>query len=121
MAKNNPPKVWIDGCTCPECNKMFIPAPEHRYREDGKLYCSWGCLCKKRKRDGDVCKSVINLRAPYSWETKVDAVKRALAGEKIRDIARDIGCGSSTISVWKMTYWREITGGNYDKNGKPLL
>ena len=44
---------------CPMCNKPFIPAPEHVYRQEhkrnGRLVCSWKCACKeipkvKRKR-----------------------------------------------------------------------
>ena len=34
---------------CPVCGKEFYPAAEHRYKRDGKMICSWKCLCKDRE------------------------------------------------------------------------
>lgn len=28
---------------CKKCGKLFIPAPEHIYREGSKFYCKWSC------------------------------------------------------------------------------
>lgn len=28
---------------CRKCNKLFVPAPLHRYRDDHGFYCSWTC------------------------------------------------------------------------------
>ncbi len=28
---------------CPKCGKLFIPAPLHRFRDEGRVYCSWTC------------------------------------------------------------------------------
>lgn len=32
---------------CPICGKLFIPAPQHIYKENGKVYCSWTCFCRR--------------------------------------------------------------------------
>lgn len=29
---------------CPMCGKRFIPAPQHIYKENRKIYCSWTCF-----------------------------------------------------------------------------
>lgn len=28
---------------CPKCGKIFVPAPQHIYKDNGKTYCSWTC------------------------------------------------------------------------------
>lgn len=30
--------------TCPICKKVFVPAPQHAFKIDGKFVCSWSCL-----------------------------------------------------------------------------
>lgn len=36
---------------CPECGKNFVPATQHRYRDEGgRLLCSWGCTNRRFKR-----------------------------------------------------------------------
>ena len=36
---------------CPICGKMYIPAPEHVYRNYNgkKMVCSYACSCQSRK------------------------------------------------------------------------
>ena len=53
MAKRKNPER--DPCNdmevrCYGCGKMFIPAPEHVYKEDEKPVCTWTCLCSLRRR-----------------------------------------------------------------------
>ena len=40
---------------CPICGKMYIPAPEHVYRNYNgiKLVCSYKCSCQSRKEHPD--------------------------------------------------------------------
>lgn len=40
---------------CPICGKMFVPAPEHVYRNYNgkKLVCSYACSCQSRKEHPD--------------------------------------------------------------------
>lgn len=28
---------------CPECKKVFVPAPMHRYKDGKKVFCKWSC------------------------------------------------------------------------------
>ncbi len=35
---------------CRKCGKMFLPAPEHIYRDIKGLYCSWHCF--NHRNDG---------------------------------------------------------------------
>ena len=36
---------------CRKCGKKFIPAPEHRYREYSKFYCSWTCYNHRNDKE----------------------------------------------------------------------
>ena len=40
---------------CPICGKMYIPAPEHVYRNYNgkKMVCSYACSCQSRKEHPD--------------------------------------------------------------------
>ena len=40
---------------CPICGKMYIPAPEHVYRNYNgkKIVCSYACSCQSRKEHSD--------------------------------------------------------------------
>lgn len=40
---------------CPICGKMYIPAPEHVYRNYNgkKIVCSYACSCQSRKEHPD--------------------------------------------------------------------
>lgn len=33
----------ISTAKCKKCGREFIPAPEHRFKADGKYYCKWSC------------------------------------------------------------------------------
>lgn len=35
---------------CKKCGKLFIAAPEHRYREGSKFYCSWTCYLHRNDK-----------------------------------------------------------------------
>lgn len=35
---------------CHGCGKLFVPAPQHVYKEDDLLVCTWSCLCDLRRR-----------------------------------------------------------------------
>jgi hypothetical protein len=35
---------------CPKCGKLFIPAPEHIFREDGRSWCKWTCWNHRREK-----------------------------------------------------------------------
>lgn len=35
---------------CSECGKHFVPAPEHRYKKSGHIFCSWHCINAYNKR-----------------------------------------------------------------------
>ena len=53
MAKRKNPER--DPCNdmevrCYGCGKLFVPAPEHVYKEEGKPVCTWTCLCSLRRR-----------------------------------------------------------------------
>lgn len=44
---------------CPICGKTFVPAPFHVYKANGRLVCTWSCVCQyerekkaTRKRKG---------------------------------------------------------------------
>lgn len=39
---------------CSRCGKMFVVAPQHIYRKNGKIYCSWTCY---NHRNEDRCVS----------------------------------------------------------------
>lgn len=41
--------AWIER-TCPECGKIFMPAPQHAYKDDRELFCSWHCINARHKR-----------------------------------------------------------------------
>ena len=45
---------------CPICGKMYIPAPEHVYRNYNgkKLVCSYKCSCQSRKDHPDYRKRI---------------------------------------------------------------
>ena len=32
---------------CKKCGKIFYAAPEHRYREKSRFYCSWTCFLRR--------------------------------------------------------------------------
>lgn len=34
---------------CARCKKVFYLTSEHVYKEHGKLFCSWSCLCAHRR------------------------------------------------------------------------
>lgn len=36
--------------TCAECGKLFIPAPEHIFRVDGKWFCKWTCFSHYKEK-----------------------------------------------------------------------
>ena len=37
--------------TCPVCGKVFLPAPQHIYKDkrSSKRVCSWGCVCTSER------------------------------------------------------------------------
>ena len=35
---------------CPLCGKNFIPAPQHIYRYEGEVFCSWTCYNHRSDR-----------------------------------------------------------------------
>lgn len=35
---------------CNKCKKVFIPAPEHIYKDGDNIYCSWTCY--NHRKDG---------------------------------------------------------------------
>lgn len=39
---------------CPVCGKMYIPAPEHIYKDKRtpRRVCSWKCVCESEKLKG---------------------------------------------------------------------
>ena len=45
---------------CPQCGKMFVPAPEHAYHNYNgkKLVCSYKCSCQSRKDHPDYRKRI---------------------------------------------------------------
>ena len=45
---------------CPICGKMYIPAPEHVYRNYNgkKMVCSYACSCRSRKEHPDYRKRI---------------------------------------------------------------
>lgn len=45
---------------CPQCGKMFVPAPEHAYHNYNgkKLVCSYKCSCQSRKEHPDYRKRI---------------------------------------------------------------
>ena len=49
--------------TCGKCGKIFIPAPQHIYKDDEHIYCSWTCYNHrddgKKKVKGKHSRSVI--------------------------------------------------------------
>ena len=42
---------------CPICGKIFVPAPEHVYRDKrswhGRFVCSYGCVIKSERMKGE--------------------------------------------------------------------
>ena len=36
---------------CKKCGKIFVPAPQHMYRDGKGLYCSWTCY--NHRNDGN--------------------------------------------------------------------
>ena len=36
---------------CRKCGKKFIPAPEHRYHEGSKYYCTWTCYNHRNDKE----------------------------------------------------------------------
>lgn len=47
---------------CKKCKKVFIPAPQHVYRDQRGSYCSWHCFNhrkdKKKKGEKDESRTV---------------------------------------------------------------
>lgn len=37
--------------TCGKCGKKFIPAPQHMYKDDRHMYCSWTCYNHRESKD----------------------------------------------------------------------
>lgn len=36
---------------CAKCGKMFIPAPQHVFKEYGKYYCKWTCYNHRKDKE----------------------------------------------------------------------
>lgn len=47
---------------CGKCGKIFVPAPQHIFKDDAHMYCSWTCYNhrdKEKKVKGKHSRSVI--------------------------------------------------------------
>lgn len=49
--------------TCPKCGKIFYPAPQHVFVDNGRAYCSWTCF--NHRKDDKKRKSTV-------WSTQVE-------------------------------------------------
>ena len=90
---------------CPKCRKVFIPAPQHVFRDGRGFYCSWTCYNhrtpqtrKSRSHQVEQC----NLRGEFValFNSPKQAADAILGNEKkIRDACK-------TYTVYKGSIWR---------------
>lgn len=67
---------------CCECGKNFIPAPQHRFRINGKWFCKWSCYFKyeerkeRLKREKESIPKPITVTLPCKIGDTVWAIRR---------------------------------------------
>ena len=90
---------------CPVCGKRFIPAPQHIYKDKGKIYCSWTCYNhrgdvqeQKKARAVEQCTKLGNL-----VRTHQDAIQ---AASFIGGTANGVRTACRTCMFYKGYLWR---------------
>ena len=91
-------KPTIKEHECPICHKIFVPAPEHIYRDKrvwrGGFVCSYGCMLKseqmKKEMKGNVVKIVKCNKCRHSALTSTDGELYCL--KKNKQVKREDYC-----------------------------
>jgi len=63
-------------------------------------------------------KTAVKTRKSYSLEFKEQAVKRVVLGEKITDVANDIGVNPQILGRWKRELTNDKAGNHQDGRDK---
>lgn len=105
---NNLPDLFEK--TCPFCSKKFIPAPEHAYRVEKRLYCSWHCYLSVLRMNENRKKNY-NQRVVEMYDQSGSLLERFASA---RDAAERLGfrvdsireCCRREAKTYKGYVWR---------------
>ena len=91
---------------CPVCGKIFVPAPQHVFVEDDKVFCKWTCLCAYRKqRKSEKPKKKDARRRTYTPEQKAEAIRMTIEeGKTQKEIAEELGVNYLSVRSWVNAY-----------------
>ena len=89
---------------CPICGKVFEATKEWAYKEDGKFFCIWSCLCAYRKKNSK-SESPRRFRRKYTKEQEDAVVRRIVEeGHKINHTSKELGISVHTLYGWVQKY-----------------
>lgn len=72
--------MFREAC-CKKCGKIFIPAPQHIYRDSKGFYCSWTCYNHRREK-----KSMYNSKKVGQYTPNGDLVHIYESAKEASDI-----------------------------------
>lgn len=103
---------------CAKCGKIFVPAPQHVYRDNGKWYCTWTCYNhrkdeKKKKEKRMDLKNLKNTKALVQAILERDTRARNsdyfLYFTVLKTIATDKGVSLKRITITDFLLNEEIS------------
>lgn len=97
---------------CSKCGKMFIPAPQHIYKDHKGIYCSWTCF--NHRNDGELIQHSrprIYKVEQYSLDGELIAVFQSSteAAEYINGTANALRIACRSKTPYKGFMWRYQT------------
>lgn len=96
---------------CRKCGKLFIPAPQHIYKDHKGIYCSWTCF--NHKDDGTLL-HIPKVRLHCIEQRSLDGelIKEfqsaTTAAEYINGTANGIRISCRNGNRYKGYYWRYV-------------
>ena len=92
---------------CPICGRNYCPAPLHSYKlENGRLVCSWSCLCRARREKPDY-EQKRRVRPVLQFDKNHEKVGRF---ESAAEAERTLGIDQSSIRRACAEKWRMCGG-----------
>lgn len=89
---------------CPKCGKLFVPAPQHMYKDHRGFYCSWTCYNHKDDGTRPQSRSV----EQYTTSGRVVGIYKSAveAAESINGTANGVRTACRECMAYKGYLWR---------------